>query len=109
MRKTLMALLVALSATMGAYGAVDTNPPPATYQEFLQAHEQWNRFATIKQGDKVIIERDPNTENPFPDKATCVAGLVEDTNLIYVYLQSQGVDITSVDVTVFCEPAGSGI
>lgn len=108
MRKLFMAALIACSLCGVAPAAIDPNAPPQTYSEFLEAHEQWDRFVHIQSGDKVIIDHAPHESNPFPDKALCVAGLEQDTDTLYRYLAMRGVDITTVDVEVTCEPAGTG-
>jgi hypothetical protein len=85
----------------------DPTAPPQTYQEFVQAHEEWNRKAVIKDKDgKLLKDLGGNLRNPFPSKAACVEGMAQDTASIYLFLQRNGVDIEALDVDVTCEPAG---
>lgn len=108
MRKALLAaLLSAMLFAPVAQAARWTSTPPQTYQEFLQAHEQWDRTAVVKDKEgKVLHDFGKHGHSPFPDKASCVAGLEHDTAVFYQYLKQLGLDIETLDVVVSCDPAG---
>lgn len=109
MRKLLIAAALLLSAFWPEWVSANTNPtaPPQTYQEFVQAHEEWNRKAVIRDKDgKVLKDFGGHRSNPFPSKAACAEGMESDTAHIYLFLKQMGVDIEDLDVDVTCEPAG---
>lgn len=103
MRKLLLAILFALYIPTIAPAATDTSPP-TTYQEFAQAHEQWNRKAVIILPTGKRVNLGDHVDNPFPNRDACVEGLEADTETIFKWLMSEHVDISEVDVDVTCEP-----